>query len=134
MDAQSAAVGPDGRIYVFGGTNTSGNNNYLTAVYAYDIAANSWSTVAPLPVGMNSGAAATGPDGRLYVVGGSTAAGQSAAVWAYSAGDDAWYPAASLPVTLMRAAAVAGQDGKLYVIGGVNGSTYRATVYTLQVK
>src|ERR1700722_10261996 len=46
-DSVAAATGPDGRIYAIGGFDGS---NHLDRVEAYDVATNTWSTEAPLPV------------------------------------------------------------------------------------
>ena len=66
----TAAAG--GRIYAFGGEQRS-QNVYelpLKSVTAYDPASNSWSAAEDMPTTRFFPAAATGPDGKIYVVGG----------------------------------------------------------------
>jgi N-acetylneuraminic acid mutarotase len=73
-DYLAAATGLDGRIYAIGGdTGTdvvSGDPIVVNTVGAYTPEANSWATVAPMPTGRHEIAAATGPDGRIYAIGG----------------------------------------------------------------
>jgi hypothetical protein len=67
----AAAVGPNGLIYVIGGSNGSDMKS-LRDVYSYDPtnAAGGWSTRAPLPTARSGLAAAAGPDGLVYAMGG----------------------------------------------------------------
>ena len=69
----AASVGPDGLIYVVGGQNNLTINQ--STVYSYDPAATNpqWTTQAPLPAPTGQGflAAATGPDGLIYAIGGA---------------------------------------------------------------
>jgi hypothetical protein len=73
-DYLAAATGPDGRIYAIGGdTGTdgvSGDPIVVNTVGAYTPAANRWATVAPMPIWRHEIADATGPDGRIYAIGG----------------------------------------------------------------
>jgi len=67
------ATGADGRIYAFGGFGAIGPAQpcgcleWLSATEAYSPAANTWTVVAPMPIGTVDSAAATGKDGRIYV-------------------------------------------------------------------
>jgi len=90
----AAAFGPDGKLYVFGGTEVAGgvmkepNESWesyearvadmrrkaataLTSVEAYDPKTNTWEYRSPLPVGKENLAAARGADGRIYLLGGT---------------------------------------------------------------
>src|SRR5438105_988851 len=77
-EAGAAAAANDGRIYLIGGITgyTAADHSYTGVktdrVDAFDPRSNTWSTVTPLPVPRASFAAATGGDGRVYVVGGYT--------------------------------------------------------------
>jgi hypothetical protein len=68
----AVATGSDGRIYAMGGAALVGGviRTSLDTVEAYDPPTDTWSAVAPLLTPRNSPAAATGPDGRIYAVGG----------------------------------------------------------------
>jgi N-acetylneuraminic acid mutarotase len=74
----AAAVGPDGLIYAFGGLD---NNGFQQAdVYTLDPNATNaqWKTLPPaqqLPVATAFLAAATGPDGLIYAIGGQSLEG-----------------------------------------------------------
>jgi N-acetylneuraminic acid mutarotase len=111
----------DGRIYFVGGFADLGlGTGASTLVQAYDIAADRWSEVTPLPEPLHHPMAAT-VDGALYVVGGFAGSfGQRApvdSVWAYDPVADRWARRASLPAPV-GAGAVAVLDGRLYVLGG----------------
>ncbi|MFC9534341.1 Kelch repeat-containing protein [Streptomyces sp. NPDC056975] len=70
---QTAGVtGLDGKIYVIGGDVKFSAGSQSATSFVYDPKTNSWSKIAPLPEGRNSHAAAIGPDGRIYVMGGDT--------------------------------------------------------------
>lgn len=77
----------------------------------------SWEVRAPLPVAVRSAAVAT--DGsRIYVVGGSTASGRTAALQILDVESDSWSYGPSLPVAVDWGAAV-WANGRLHFIGGV---------------
>src|SRR5207253_6298518 len=82
----AAALGPDGHIYVIGGTKggSSDSSNFLHTVEAYDPTTDTWTcsigdincatslqTIAPMPTQREALGAATGPDGQIYAVGGA---------------------------------------------------------------
>jgi N-acetylneuraminic acid mutarotase len=108
----------DGIILVAGGFPISGGHTDL--VEAYDIAADSWAQVQPLPVELDHAGAAS-VDGKSYVVGGYLNFGQgvlSSATYEYDPAGDTW--TARAPMPLARAAAATVElDGLIYVIGGV---------------
>ncbi|GHO58445.1 hypothetical protein KSB_69200 [Ktedonobacter robiniae] len=60
-------MGADGRIYVIGGKLDSGE---LNVVEAYNVRAQTWTTLVPMPTARYGLASAAGPDGRIYVMGG----------------------------------------------------------------
>jgi len=68
-----AAKGADGRsrIYAIGGRDRSKPGNGLSTVEAYDPAAGTWTQMAPMPTPRHGQAATVGPDGRIYVLGGT---------------------------------------------------------------
>ena len=81
-----------------------------------------WNQVAPLPTPDDFLAAATGPDGRIYAIGGSDSYGAVSTVSAYAPSTNTWTQVASLPVALDGPAAVTGPDGRIYAIGGLDSS------------
>ena len=57
------------RLYVAGGNSPTGHESSL---FVYDIAANVWSVLAPMPAGRYQGSAAQFINGKLHLVGGWT--------------------------------------------------------------
>ncbi|MBI2862957.1 MAG: prepilin-type N-terminal cleavage/methylation domain-containing protein [Chloroflexi bacterium] len=118
-----------GKLYVAGGWNSS--NQSTATLYAYDPAAGpggTWTTLAPMPA-VRMIAAAGVIDGKLYVVGGSSAwlSGYIGDVYAYDPVGNAWTALAAMPTPRVgMAAAVVG--GVLYAIGGGANGIDLATV------
>jgi N-acetylneuraminic acid mutarotase len=78
-----------------------------------------WSTVAAMPTARIDAAAATGTDGRIYVIGGFDNNGQPLqTLEAYDPTAMAWSPLANMPTARGGLAAARGSDGRLYAIGG----------------
>ena len=73
--AFAAVLGSDGRIYVIGGTSTpyytASPARALRTVDSYCPRTRTWSRTSRLPVASLGLAAAMGPDGRIYAIGGS---------------------------------------------------------------
>jgi hypothetical protein len=89
----------------------------------------SWASIANMPSSRarDTGAAATGPDGRIYAIGGQR--GYSVPfVDAYSPADDTWVAVADLLGPRSAHAAAVGADGRIYAIGGSDGGVDLATV------
>jgi len=111
-----AAMGIDGKIYVFGGGFPGG---ILASVECYDPATDTWSYRAPMPGPRAWLRAATAPDGTIYTFGGSTDSGPSTEVWAYDPGTDTWDTTVpQMPTPRRDVVAVTGADGLIYVFGG----------------
>ena len=68
-------------------------------------------------------AAATGPDGLIYAIGGADANNMLATVEAYDPAADKWIAKAPLHTPRAWVAAVTGHDGLIYAIGGTSGPT-----------
>ena len=116
-------AGEDGLIYAIGGaspfTTTLGANTVYDTVEVYDPDADTWTAGPPLNTARAFFATAVGPDGRIYVIGGSDASGQAlSSVEAYVPGGDTWTYVASLPSALCDLAATTGADGRIYASGG----------------
>src|SRR5260370_34546342 len=117
-DYPSAAVGFDGRIYVFGGVSST--SSVINTVECYSPTANQWTNVAPMPTARWISAAAAGSNGRLFVMGGAVAlaGGALATVESYNPNTGAWSAAVSMPTARFGLAAALGLDGRIYAYGG----------------
>jgi N-acetylneuraminic acid mutarotase len=112
----------DGKLYVVGGWDASGNAS--TTTYIYDPSTGSWSQGANLPSPVSAAASAV-LNGRLYVVGGCTSCTpgtSSTAVYRYDPGSNTWTQLANYP-TEAAFAACAGIDGEVVCAGGINPDT-----------
>jgi N-acetylneuraminic acid mutarotase len=68
---EAAAAGTtNGKIYVFGGEPSTALGTSTSGTWIYDIATNTWSTGANMPLGVQQHSAITGADGRIYIIGG----------------------------------------------------------------
>jgi N-acetylneuraminic acid mutarotase len=132
--ALAAVTGPDGRIYAIGGVDIIRSPQPLTTVEAYAPATNTWTVLASLPTPRQLLAAAVGPDGRIYAIGGADASGNSlATVEAYNIATNSWTAAPSLPTPRSALAAATGPDGRIFAIGGYQETTPLNSVVALTV-
>jgi Tol biopolymer transport system component/N-acetylneuraminic acid mutarotase len=116
-----AAVALDGKIYVMGGTNSTGA---LASMEVYDPATNTWTTKASMP-GPKSEPGAAVANGRIYVVG-----PPDDRLYEYNPNTDTWETRAPLPATPAGAVAVASISGRIFVTFAVSGeSRWRLYVY-----
>ncbi len=110
-----AAVGKDGRIYVFGGkTRPAGSSVtiHASSVEIFDPATNSWSFGPPIPgPGRNRVAAVTAMDGRIFLFHKS-----SRAVLVYDPARSAWTTGPALPSGTYVNGAIAGPGPLLSVV------------------
>lgn len=109
----------DGRIIVAGGV-LSQSPGFTDHVEAYDVKANRWTTLAPLPAGRHHIALAEA-GGKIYGIGGFSGAipdwRAHATVFVYDPQADRWSTGPALPQA--RAEGVAASvTGKIYFIGG----------------
>ena len=123
-----------GHIFVIGGED---GYNTVNTVYEYNIASDTWSTAASLPVAEYGGAAVLGPYGKIYVMGGiGTTVTSLHTVQSYSLNTGTWSLEADMPAALDGEAAVLDSQGRIEVIGGEsyrNGfGTASAAVYQTQ--
>ena len=110
-EAPSAAYS-GGKIYVTQGNSGSG-------FQVYDIATNTWSALANVPIANTYGSALAAYNGLVYLAGGGSTA--SAATYIYNIGANTWSNGAVAPVAFMLAGY--NQVGPyLYVVGGFSGS------------
>ncbi len=116
----ACATGGDGRIYAIGG-QTSGSNGTITTVgtvEAYNPTTNTWASLSELPDPAWELAAAGGPDGRVYAIGGVGTAANLSTVNAYSAVSNRWSPVAPLDSGRFGVAAAVAPDGHIWAVGG----------------
>lgn len=130
LQGTALVAAPDGSLYRVGGTdarNERGEDDDMhstASVQRFDPEAMQWSDATPLPEARSSHDAIV-CDGRLYVVGGWTLAGDEAPVWH----DTAWvadlgqqplvWQELPSPGVRRRACAVAAFDGRVAVLGGL---------------
>ncbi len=69
---EASAVGPDGRIYVFGGTDGFTDAVHPSS-FVYDPTTDSWTAIADVPTARTQLGAATGQNGLIYTMGGAPA-------------------------------------------------------------
>ncbi|MHC4440435.1 MAG: Kelch repeat-containing protein [Planctomycetota bacterium] len=120
----------DGIIYVMGGKGKTENLDWgqfpANMVDAYDPATDTWTRKAdmPTPRWMQSSCAA---NGKIYVIGGMTSGGATAAMEEYDPMTDAWTVKAPMP-TPRYGVGTCFLEGKICVIGGwrhsINGPIY----------
>lgn len=116
----------DGILYAAGGM--VGETGRPLATFAgYDPSADRWQVLPQLPVPTRAAAAAA-LDGRVYVVGGTTAADNTGAVWAYDPAARRWERRRPLPAPRFNHGAVALGD-TLYVLGGYAGGREHRDVF-----
>lgn len=156
----AAAVGRDGKLYVFGGYGHRGKvtmrdgetdaqfqarylemkalgRQALDSVEAYDPKADTWQARAAMPEGRHAMGAALGADGKIYVIGGAVSYSQprgTDTVFVYDPAENHWEKGPSLIHARFHHAIAAGRDGKIYAIGGrVNRLTDTAGTATVEV-
>jgi hypothetical protein len=71
-----------------------------------------------MPLAVRDSAAVLGPDGKIYVLGGRTSTGATAAVESYNESTNTWVTESSLPAPVSSAAAVVDSLGRIEVLGG----------------
>jgi N-acetylneuraminic acid mutarotase len=94
--------------------------------------ASNWSLEAPLPVPLFDLAAAAGPNGTIFAIGGQEFGGLSAAVYVYRPSVKQWVAGPALPAPRYDHAAAVGSDGRIYVIGGRTVQGYPSSVLALK--
>lgn len=125
----TAALGPDGRIYAAGVSST--DPKAPVTVEAYNVGTNTWTPAAPLPeAGVCCMALTSGLDGRLYAIGGGTAQGSVpvSTVFSYTPRMNRWAAVSSLRIARAGLVATTGLDGTIYAAGGHAASMQLETI------
>jgi N-acetylneuraminic acid mutarotase len=114
--AQHGAVAVNGKIYVFGGYNSTG---ILSSLEIYDPNTNTWSTGANMPSGRRGMFFTLGSNGLIYAIGGRSASNTStSSTYSYNPATNTWATLASVPIAVWEGAAAATSNGKIYLFGG----------------
>jgi hypothetical protein len=110
-----AACTDGANIYILGGASTTGVS--LTTLYRYNIAANTYTTLAPFTTGVwNPSAVYIG--GKIYKFCGTGAAGSVNNLEIYDIASNTWTAGAPYPLAMSFVSAIA-NGGFIYAAGGV---------------
>jgi len=107
-------------IYVFGGITDTVNQTELATVLRYSVSAKSWTAMASMPIAVAGSGAAMGPDGKIYVAGGTAGGVPTNVVQVYDPTSNAWTSGTPLPEALSEIAMAVDSLGRLIVMGGVD--------------
>lgn len=107
-------------IYIFGGLTNPAAGGEIASVLRYSISGNSWSSLAPMPVAVAGSAATLGPDGSIYVVGGTSGGISTNLVQVYNPASNSWTLSTPLPEGLSLTALGVDSLNRLLVMGGVD--------------
>jgi hypothetical protein len=113
--SEAAIADGSGHLFTFGGVDATGN--ITPTVYRYTISTNTWDTVTSMPIAVRDSAAVLA-NGTIYVLGGATSTGTSAAVQSYDETTNTWTKETSLPAPVSSAAAAVDSLGRIEVLGG----------------
>ncbi|HWR96868.1 MAG TPA: kelch repeat-containing protein [Candidatus Methanoperedens sp.] len=109
-------------FYIIAGYATGG---YTSSVAKYDVAADSWTGLAPYPVPLVEGMAGTCYQGTIYVAGGD---GDASGLHRYHIATDTWSQGTDIPRDVVGAS-MGSWNGKIFVAGGYDQlSTYSTEV------
>jgi hypothetical protein len=114
----AAVTGADGRIYVFGGQQTSGYP--YPNVQIYDPATSTWTQGSAMPTARYQLGAVLGKNGLIYTIGGrdSTTGNPVGVVDIYNPSTDTWSTGAPMPTPRNQFGIALAPDGTIYTIGG----------------
>lgn len=120
-------VAIEGKLYLPGIYNFT--DNYTTIHQCYDIATNTWSTLAPVPFPSGYGHAAVALGGKMYVLGGYRipANVRSGDLWCYDPVAATWTKLASGPTVWLHQ--MVAHNGKIYTYGGTSSTGNSASGY-----
>jgi hypothetical protein len=117
--SEAAVADGVGHLFSFGGVGATGA--ITSTVYRYTISTNTWDTVASMPIAVRDSAAVLA-NGKIYVLGGVTGTGTTAAVESYNETTNTWTTETSLPAPVSSAAAAVDSLGRIEVLGGFDAS------------
>ncbi len=124
VNGASAAIGQDGRVYVFGGKNLTLPNIYQDKVQIYDPATDDWSLGAAMIDPCTISEAVAMPNGLIYVISGVNETTDpnepSGLMQIYDPVSDSWSAGFPMSESRYSGAAVAITDNVIMYIGGSN--------------
>jgi N-acetylneuraminic acid mutarotase len=109
---------PNGNLYAFGGDDGRNTFTSINSLEAYNIANDSWTTLAPMPRGVRAPAYTLGANGLLYSFGGYVNGFYVNYSYSYDPATDSWATLAPMPVPRMFTRAFTAPNGLLYIFGG----------------
>jgi N-acetylneuraminic acid mutarotase len=119
--AALAVAVSNGKLYAIGGRSQPSGTFTIVhkTVEAYDPLANEWTTVTSMPQGRAGHAAAVGPNGEIYAIGGLNTGDELNTVSVFDPATGVWAAAASMSTARYALEAVS-SHGKIYAIGGAS--------------
>jgi N-acetylneuraminic acid mutarotase len=108
-------------LFAIGGRNFDIPGNGLNTVEAYDPLTDSWSMRSPMPIGLHGMTATLGPDGKIYVLGGTNSKiTDTSEVQVYDPATDRWTRSIAMPYGQECACStfIPGENGEVVVFGG----------------
>ncbi len=136
LNGASAAIGEDGRVYVFGGKNLTLPNIYQDRVQIYDPSTDSWSNGSAMPSACTMSEAVAMTNGLIYVISGMNETADpnipTGLVQIYDPVADSWSSGSSMSEPRYSGATVAISESVIFYIGGSNpnaGYTYSDVQY-----
>ena len=123
----AATLGPDGKIYVFGGQDAVTGLS-LTSAEVYDPALDTWSPIADMPKPREACSAVTGQDGKIYIFGGiaftsgGTDGSSETTAMTYDPTTNTYSAIADIPYGFNPNVSAMGNDGNIYLIAGQGSS------------
>ncbi|ANE51437.1 kelch repeat-containing protein [Flavisolibacter tropicus] len=115
----ATATAANGKIYLFGGQQTSNGNAFNSLTRIYDVATDTWSQGANMPVAVKQHSAVTAADGKIYLFGGRTGANEPQdVVQIYNPATDTWTTGAPMIIPKVQFGTVSATDGRIYIVGG----------------
>jgi N-acetylneuraminic acid mutarotase len=127
----AAAIGPDDRIYLFGGAAgmaDKASTPVLNTTEIYNPKTDTWSSGKPMPEPRVAHDAVFAANGKIYVMGGSNKLPTEplSDVFIYDPARDSWEKGSSMHARRSGFASVATPGGKIYAIGGTDVGAYKA--------
>ncbi|MBI5865221.1 MAG: hypothetical protein HZB38_12070 [Planctomycetes bacterium] len=129
----AATFGPDGKLYVIGGSDGNGAPIY-SVVERYDPGTGTWSTLPSLPAAHTGIGAAAGCGQTIVVVGarssGQTCGGGGSTTYSYNIIGSTWSVKAPMPGCLGGRGVVRAADDRIYAINDGDYNTFDTRVYS----